>query len=455
VTRLALVGLLVLGVAGAGAALVGRPASTLRQVDVSRAAGSQNQVALSASADGSHLLAASNSLDPRLPDRGVRVAIYTSADGGSSWRTLSPDRTSRSRCSTADASTALSAAGREVVAFVARLCSVPFDVAALGVDVVYRRGPTARWSRAVVAPISKQYGNDKPSVAIDSQPGSPHRGRIYIAWSRWRGVDVPIRIALSSSDDGGRSWTQPRIVAGLPAAVSGFADLSVGPGGALYLSWTDDRRNVFVARSVTGGASFAKATLVARALGPPSALCGYSGVAIRAQPRRCITTDPSVVDAGRRVYVTWTGPIDKGARQDVFVRGFSLPLAPLTRPLRVVSGRAAAHGDRFHAAMSYDAAGVRLWLCFYDTSADPKGVRALYSCVASRDGVRWTPVRPVASVASNETVDDALDSGYGDYEGLAAAAGVAHPIWTDSRLLRTRGEEIFTTTLTAAQLGAP
>ena len=39
---------------------------------------------------------------------------------------------------------------------------------------------------------------------------------------------------------------------------------------------------------------------------------------------------------------------------------------------------------------------------------------------------------------------------YGDYEGLAVAAGVAHPVWTDTRRLRTLREEVYTTTLTDA-----
>jgi hypothetical protein len=36
---------------------------------------------------------------------------------------------------------------------------------------------------------------------------------------------------------------------------------------------------------------------------------------------------------------------------------------------------------------------------------------------------------------------------YGDYAGLAAANGVAHPMWTDTRDLASNGEEIYTTAL--------
>jgi hypothetical protein len=297
------------------------------------------------------------------------------------------------------------------------------------------------------------YGNDKPAVAVDSWPQSPYRGRIYVAWSRWRGVDTPIRIALSTSDARGGTWTPPHIVAGLPDVVSAFATLAIGPGGTAYLGWTDDHRRIFLARSTNGGRSFENAVLVAQAGGPPSALCGYSGVAVPAQPRRCVTTNPSVTVGDARVYVTWTGSGRGGSDQDVFVRSFLSSLAPASSPVRVTDPQRADRGDQFLAASSFDAGDHRLWVCFYDTADTRSRLRTRYSCTASRDGLSWAPVLPVAAVASNETLDAALDHGYGDYEGVVAVRGVAHPIWTDGRDLLRRGEEIFTTTLTAAELG--
>ena len=40
-----------------------------------------------------------------------------------------------------------------------------------------------------------------------------------------------------------------------------------------------------------------------------------------------------------------------------------------------------------------------------------------------------------------------LEWGYGDYEGVAAGGGLAHPMWTDAR--SNAGGEIWTATLTA------
>ncbi len=61
---------------------------------------------------------------------------------------------------------------------------------------------------------------------------------------------------------------------------------------------------------------------------------------------------------------------------------------------------------------------------------------------------KWLgPVR-VATVGSDETNDGARRFEYGDYEGLAVSRGLAHPVWTDSRRLKEKREEVYTAALT-------
>src|SRR5205807_515579 len=86
-----------------------------------------------------------------------------------------------------------------------------------------------------------------------------------------------------------------------------------------------------------------------------------------------------------------------------------------------------------------------------DTSGGRTRTKAFFSCAVSRNGgSTWTrPVR-VASAASDETQPGARQYGY--YQGLAVANGVAHPIWTDTRRLAERQEEIYTTRVTRADL---
>lgn len=451
--RLALTGLVALGVAAWATATLARPVSQLRQIDVSGVPGSQAEVAIASDPSGRVLLAAANSLDPSLSERrGLGVDVYTSTDGGRSWRTTRPDRVTGNRCGVGDPAPAIGAEGLEVVAFLTRLCGEPFERSPIGVDVLFRQGPRAGWSRAVVAPVSTSIRNDKPTLTIDTWPRSPHRGRVYVAWSRGVKTAGTEHIVITWSDDGGASWSPAHVVSGQSSVVSWFASLAVGQDGALYLAWLDDSRDVFLTSSHDGGSTFARPSLVTTAAGPPNALCGYTGTPIPAQPRRCVSLDPSLALGQGRVFVTWTAPGPDGSEQDVFVRAFAPSLRPLTAVIRVSPPDSVHPSDQFLAASSYDRSEHRLWICFYDTAPDPTRTRARYVCTSSQDGIAWPPPVAAASVWSDETQDAALDFGYGDYAGVVAVHGVAHPIWADGRDLRSLGEEIYTTTLTADRL---
>jgi hypothetical protein len=53
-----------------------------------------------------------------------------------------------------------------------------------------------------------------------------------------------------------------------------------------------------------------------------------------------------------------------------------------------------------------------------------------------------------SSRATNENLPKAqLGLQFGDYMGVAAAGGAVHPVWTDTRDLKRRREEIYTATL--------
>jgi hypothetical protein len=96
-----------------------------------------------------------------------------------------------------------------------------------------------------------------------------------------------------------------------------------------------------------------------------------------------------------------------------------------------------------------DQSDGTLWLCFYDTAGDPSQTKAWFSCSVSADGGRSFagPLR-VAGASSDESLPGARQFGY--YQGVAAANGVAHPVWTDTRRLATLKEEIYTARVTKA-----
>src|SRR5437763_951360 len=48
---------------------------------------------------------------------------------------------------------------------------------------------------------------DRPNIAIDNSPTSPHHGRIYLTWSQLS--TQPFEIEEYYSDNGGQTWTGP------------------------------------------------------------------------------------------------------------------------------------------------------------------------------------------------------------------------------------------------------
>jgi hypothetical protein len=369
----------------------------------------------------------------------------------------------------------MDAAGHQYLAFLATPCLTledvlqddnEFDLARL--EVAYRADAASPWRVSQVFPVRSKRFDDKPGIAIDRSPSSPHFGRIYLTWTRItpprKGTGVPQAvIAISHSDDQGSTWTKPVVVSDPGSVVwNTFANPAVDAAGNVYVSWLTTTRQVKIDRSGDGGQTWGADVLVGVAAGIPGdfdAQCQQPGsFGIPAQANRCITAAPSIQvdsrpDVPERVYVVYSRPDPAGRAQDVVVHAFDAALAPLGGEVRVHG--ADVRRDEFLPASALDDAG-RLWVCFYDTGADQSRRTTRFTCTASADGgTTWATPLAVASVASNESQKPAIPFQYGDYEGLVVAGGVAHPIWTDGRNVKTRGEEIFTRSLTAADLQLP
>ena len=123
--------------------------------------------------------------------------------------------------------------------------------------------------------------------------------------------------------------------------------------------------------------------------------------------------------------------------------------------------------DRFNHWLSTDAVTGDVNVSFYDTRNDTTGGRFetdVYLARSTDGGATFGPNTRVTDAKSNEHdcaglfPCPAINYGnqQGDYEGLVAFGGVAHPIWTDSRNNQApppgcpRGltmEEVFTATV--------
>jgi hypothetical protein len=384
------------------------------------------------------------------------MRIYSSTDGGRAWSTVrayAPPAKPLASCSS-DPGVAIDWRGRQYYSFVKAVpCS---DGARQHVFVVVRPGPQAAWSKPIrVASLGRGRLDDKPAIAIDNSPRSPHRGRVYIAWTRVA-RNVVFSIVLSHSDNGGRTWSKPVKVR--EGRVLTYATVATGPAGTVYVAWDDvDEFGIWIARSIDGGAHFRDQRKVASFVAVTIPHCG-SGIVIPAQPRTCVNANPIVsVDTSRgpysgRVYVSYARTEFRG-RQAAHVAIFDRRLRriapdPETREGRAVAPLSAARGaDQFWPQSAVDASNGTVWMCFYDTLGDPANKQAFYSCTISRNGGRsWRSPLRAATEPSDETRPDALGH-YGYHQGVAVSGALAHPIWTDTRELADLREEIYTTTL--------
>jgi hypothetical protein len=436
-------------------------------LDVSAARGPQSETAVAVDpADGSRILAGSNDIRAR------RMRVYTSTEDGRRWTsTLLPLPPGRSVCAASDPGVAVGPRGAEYYSFLGIRCE---DRRAVGasVYVASRARPGDTW-RVPAEPVASAprltLADDRPSLAVDLGSDSPHRGRLYVAWSRFR-FDVssiwadpdeeqvnPVDVAavVSHSDDRGRTWSMPTPVSqgGMPLEIR----LAIGRDGQVYAVWRDAQTDsIYLSRS-TDGSGFGERTFVAAAVVRSEHSCHTFRARIAAQPKRCVSPNPVVaVDdsptkrAGS-VYVVW-GTTGLNGSQDVDVASFTPDLSPkigVGRVQLVGPTEGMAGNDQFLPSATVDAATGGLWACYYATTR-PGGMKARFTCTASDDGGRsWRPAVPVIPAASDESRSPAnVANGYGDYESIAAAGKALVATWTDGSRLTSLGEEIMSARVT-------
>ena len=107
--------------------------------------------------------------------------------------------------------------------------------------------------------------NDKEWIAVDANPSSPFRDRVYVTWTRFlfnahNGNYVQSPIYFVSSSDGGHTFTAPKSIVGNVLYGQGSRPV-VGPDGTLYVFWDGSTRHAaldstYMVKSSDGGATW-------------------------------------------------------------------------------------------------------------------------------------------------------------------------------------------------------
>jgi hypothetical protein len=301
---------------------------------------------------------------------------------------------------------------------------------------------------------------DKINLAVDQTTGATS-GNVYVAWARYSGKAASNVILFSRSADHGQTFSRPvRISPGL--AQEQFADVAVGPDGAVYVTYrtyaaqgqTADA--VWLVKSTDGGRTFGPPSLVATFTPFTSAdyTGGTGGVDCGDGPFACpsgltfsrFDSLSAVAADARGVHVVWSGR-RPGGQAKIFVRN-SADGVDWSTPAATLDSVAAGH-QWFPDIGSADGA---LTVIFYDSREDPAyapslppgdtatGVnsgnvaRALVARSAD-GGASWSEAT-ASAVASNfgwETHGARRVGFWGDYLYVSAVPGAVQVAWTDSR----------------------
>jgi hypothetical protein len=409
--------------------------------NVSRARGIQTEVSVAVDpSNPQNVFAASNETLE------TEIRVYTSTDAGKTWTSRrGPPLVNIDTCAWGDPSVAIGPDGRQYVAYTEKsICTKGPDQSPYLV-VAARQGPKGAWISRRITRLAVRFGfDDKPAIAVAGD------GQAYVVWSRLLGPAYQTTV-LSSSADGGKTWSAPRPVdrkLDQPQLVS----LAAGPGRTLYIAGVDAPHGIFVGRSTDGGRRFA-IKQAAPLPGNQAATCiVFGNYLLPQQAVRCLGPNPTVTTASGRVFVTYALQGASGT-QDVAAAVFDAALNPLWRGR--VGPPEKKKADQFWPVSAVDIRTGELWACFYDTSGDEERKKAWFTCTASRDGRSWSkPVRAAPSSSSAGVLwEDARifgfgdSGGYGGYPGLAVSGGVAHPLWIDTSNVDGNEEEIFGSTL--------
>jgi hypothetical protein len=260
---------------------------------------------------------------------------------------------------------------------------------------------------------------DKDWIAVDNSAGAPATGgNVYVAWTHFTATTH--YVLFSRSTDHGATWSTP-IQISLPAqngAVEG-SQVAVGPSGEVYVGYevffAGGKRQQYLAKSTDGGVSFSSAAAITPVFGELSFSSTY-----RKNSFPALAVSPTNGD----VYVAYAAQFKGPAGAQIeFVRSTDGG-ATFGSPITVND---VSTGQQFFPAVAVDAQGF-IHVSWFDTRNSRKTASHydIFATYSNDNGLTFaTNARVTASQINAGTA-----AFIGDYSGIAAAGGFAHPVWT-------------------------
>jgi hypothetical protein len=263
---------------------------------------------------------------------------------------------------------------------------------------------------------------DKSWVGVDRSEASPHRGNVYVAWTRFDvyGSDNPAHrshIMVSRSRDGGQTFSTPYEISDetgdakdSDGTVEGVVP-AVGPNGEVYIAWAGPK-GLVIDKSTDGGWTFGRDKVIADMPGgwdlPVPGLERHNGMPVTA-------VDLSSGPHKGSVYVNWID--ERNGDPDVFVAASRDGGATWSAPVRVNDDPKGA--VQMFTWMAVDPVDGSLNLVFHDRRGQPGKITGV-TLARSVDGGKTFVNYPVPMTPFDCCESSAF---FGDYNGIDAYGG--------------------------------
>ena len=288
-------------------------------------------------------------------------------------------------------------------------------------EVVVSRSPDGlTWSAPVV--VSNTPDADKNWIACDNSQNSPYYGHCYVTWDdpSTKGL-----IWMSTSADGGQTWSPPSAPGDTPKGIGGVP--VVQPNGRVVVPASDDAGTHMIAfTSTDGGMSWTASTVFAT----------ISDHQVAGNLRND-ALPMSAIDANGLVYVVWPDcRFRSGCSSNDIVMSTSSDGVAWTDPVRIPIDATISAVDHFLPVIAIDpatagtSAHLALVYHYYPNASCSEADCALnVGYVTSHDGgTTWSSPAVLAGPMSIDWLASTkIGRMVGDYVGVTYALGNAYP----------------------------